>query len=141
MKIPKKLNKPSYDRYSMIKNKCVVTVLILFCLACKDTGDTKQLVDEIAEVVTFDSVQWRTQDGHTYPYREAMLDDLVYNSDYRKLKKDEVLKWLGEPTRVDGNFLFYRIKDRRIGLWTLHAKTLVIKFYENDYIEWMKIHE
>jgi hypothetical protein len=57
------------------------------------------------------------------------------------LRKDEILDLLGQPDKIDGNYLFYRIAQQRLGFWPLHTKTLVIKFYEDSTVEWIRIHE
>jgi hypothetical protein len=70
-----------------------------------------------------------------------MLKDLMQDSNFRKLKKPEVLNLLGEPTRVDTNYLFYRVQEKRFGLVPFHTKTMVVKFTGADSIEWIRIHQ
>jgi hypothetical protein len=122
-----------------------IVLLFVSCIACKSDGDKnaenegmKQGIDMV-----FDKVKWEMKDGEAYPYREKMLNDVVYNDTIRTLNKDEILNLLGEPTyyRTDKNYLHYLITKTRLGFWTLHTKTMVIKFSEENTIEWIKIHE
>jgi hypothetical protein len=91
----------------------------------------------------FDKAKWKIKEGKNYPYRDKMLNDIVYNDTLRSLTKDKILDLFGEPTyyRTDKNFLHYLITKKSIGPWTLHTKTMVIKFADNKSIEWIKIHE
>ncbi len=45
------------------------------------------------------------------------------------------------PDKTNDNFLYYNISEKRLGLWTLHATTMVIKFVDDKTIEWIKIQE
>ncbi|MGI0108139.1 hypothetical protein [Salinimicrobium sp. WS361] len=125
------------------------TILIYFlllacCLSCKPENDKNFLASEkIAETpaISFDAEKWHFKDGFNYPYRNSMLKDLMEDTNFRKLKKPEVLDLLGEPTRVDTNYLFYRVREKRFGLVPFHTKTMVMKFTVADSIEWIRIHE
>jgi hypothetical protein len=89
----------------------------------------------------FDKTKWSTKTGDDYPYRNSMLNDLVYNIKLKGFKKDSVLNLLGAPNRVDSNYLFYNISRERINVLTLHSKTLVIKLDKDNTVAWRKIHE
>jgi len=89
----------------------------------------------------FDEAKWKTKKNLDFPFRDKMLKDLMTDPQFRQFKKDELTKLLGDADRIDANYHFYTIDQKRIGLWPLHTKTLVIKFFENDSIQWMKIHE
>lgn len=115
------------------------------CIACISERVADADVDKLEKKVesTFDKVKWATMEGEDYPYRDEMLNDLVYNDTIRSLSKNEILALLGEPSfyREDRNFLHYTITQKRIGSWPLRTKTLVIKCLEDNSIEWIKIHE
>ena len=128
-----------------MKTGVISVLLIVCCLACKNdrndyTEDMKMKPD--SEMV-FDRAKWNTMDGKNYPYRDKMLNDIVYNDTVRELKKAEILYLFGEPSynRNDENFLYYRITQKSLGPWTLHTKTMVIKLSEEGIIEWIKIHK
>lgn len=70
-----------------------------------------------------------------------MLKDLMTDEDFRSLKRTAVLDLLGEPTKIDTNYLFYRVEEKRLGPWPFQTKTMVVKFTEDSLIEWIKIHE
>jgi hypothetical protein len=84
------------------------------------------------------------QNLNNLPYRDKMVDAIVYSDDVRTLKKEEIIKLLGEPTyyRENKNFLYYLIKQKTLlNIWTLHTKTLVIKLNDDNTVAWIKIHE
>ena len=132
-----------------MKKLIFYTFILLLCLSCREDGDYKtevpSVVSENTSAAENDSVfspeKWKIKDGSDHPYRSAMLKDLVNDKDFRSLKRKEVLAVLGEPTKIDTNYLFYRIDQKRLGLWPIHTKTMVVKFTEDSLIEWIKIHE
>ncbi len=91
----------------------------------------------------FDKDRWIIKQGKDHPFRNEMLDDIVYTDKFRKLNKNELLEQLGDPSyyREDKNYLHYIISQTRLLSWPLHTKVLVIKIAENDSVEWIKIHE
>ena len=91
--------------------------------------------------MVFDKEKWVTKKGKDYPYRDRMLDDVVYNDTIRTLNKGQVIELLGEPDYKKEGHLYYRITESRLGSWTMKTKTMVIKLRENDSIEWIKIKE
>ncbi len=122
--------------------KFLLILLLPFCLACKDTRQEESDTSKGAkQEKVFDETKWKIKKDRDYPHRDNMLEDLIRNDSIRKFRKDEVLNLLGEPDRMDNNYLFYMITQKRIGFWPLHTKTLVIKLYEDSTINWMKIHE
>ena len=72
-----------------------------------------------------------------------MLYDIVYTDKFRALKKNKLLKTLGDPSYYRGNknYLYYVITQTRFLSWPLHTKTLVIKISEDQSVEWIKIHK
>lgn len=121
-------------------------ILILFCcLAC--TNDrveyTENMQTKPESEMVFDKTKWQQKEGKDYPFREKMLNDLLYNDTIRALNKTQILTLLGEPSweRKNKNFLYYMITQKRIFSWPMHTRTLVIKLRENDTIEWIKVHE
>lgn len=117
--------------------------LLLSVLACNSEKDEKPgLIDhETMSEITFDQTKWRIKEGLAYPYRNQLLNSIVYNDTVRSLNKDEILDLLGEPDRKNNGYLYYLISQRRLGFWPLHTKTMVVKLSENNTIDWIKIHE
>jgi len=118
-------------------------ILILCCLSCrvnkeenaeneKNTSDSE---------MSFDQAKWKEKDGKDYPFRDRMLNDIVYNDTVRSRNKEQILDLLGEPDRTNENYLYYMIAQRRLGFWPLHTKSLVIKFSDDNTVDWIKIHE
>ncbi|MEO6488432.1 MAG: hypothetical protein ABIO04_00710 [Ferruginibacter sp.] len=90
----------------------------------------------------FDKTKWKIKEDKNYPYRNLMLKDLLINTKLHGLKKVEVLNLLGQPNRVDSNYLFYIVDQTHfVNIMPLHTKTLVIKFSNDGTVEWRKIHE
>ena len=115
----------------------LIFLLFLVATSCKNDSPAPQNQDE----TLFTSAKWKTKKGEDYPYRQKMLDSVVYNDTIRELNKEEILTLLGTPDRSNENHLFYTISQKRIGLWPLHTKTMVIKFIDEETIEWIKIQE
>lgn len=89
----------------------------------------------------FDKSKWLDRDGRDYLYRDHMLNDIVYNDSIRSLSKDQILDLLGAPDRNKENHLYYRIKEKRLGFWTLHASYLVVRISEKETVEWIKVYQ
>jgi len=96
---------------------------------------------KMANEMVFNQEKWNTKDGSDYPYRDKMLINLISDDSVRTLEKGEIIDLLGDPNRINENYLYYTIAQKRLGVWPLHKKTLVIKFSSDNTIDWMKIHE
>ena len=91
--------------------------------------------------IPFDQSKWAYKDGQDYPYRAPMLNEVVYNDAIRNLDKTKIIHLLGIPDREKEEYVYYLINQKRIGLWPLHSRFMVIKFKNDEEIEWIKIHE
>ncbi|KAA3636529.1 MAG: hypothetical protein DWQ02_08120 [Bacteroidetes bacterium] len=123
----------------------IVFLLITGFLSCRSDSNDQTEADHNnsnTEMV-FDQEKWKMMEGEDYPFRESMLNDIVYNDTIRTLNRPEILALLGEPSyyRADSNFLYYTITQKRLGTWPLRTKTMVVKFSGSDDIEWIKIAE
>jgi|SRR6267154_457228 len=59
----------------------------------------------------FNSEKWKTEeDLRTYPFREAMLSDIVDNKKFIGLTFRQILDSLGQPTYLENEQIFYSIK-------------------------------
>jgi len=120
-----------------------VLILLCCCLSCNSEKDKSPApatpVNETE--IAFDKVKWKAKKGLNYLFREQMLNGILYSDDFRKLKEGEVLEQLGEPDRINENFLYYEISRNRLGLWTLNTRTMVVKFADDKTIEWIKLSE
>ncbi len=120
----------------------ILALLPLSAISCRH--DATEVSDqEVFEVTDrqFDQELWGIKQGYNYPYREQMLKDVVYDETIRLLKKEQLLEVLGEPDRVQQDYLYYRVTEKRLWFWTLHTKTLVIKLTTEGTVDWIKIHE
>lgn len=99
--------------------------------------------DSPQEEIVFDKTKWNTKEEKDYPYRSQMLNDIVYNDTIRDLNKKEILNLLGEPSyeRDDEDYLHYMINQKRLFSWPLHTRVMVVKFKDEETIDWIKIHE
>lgn len=91
--------------------------------------------------IPFDQTKWNIKEGKDYPYRNQMVDEVLYSDSLRTLNKEEVINHLGEPSYIREEFLYYRIQETRLGTWILHTKTIAIKLSEDNSVEWIKLHE
>lgn len=119
-----------------INNTRVLLILLLLaCLSCKNkSGGQSQ--------EKFDKIKWAIKEDKKYPYRDKMLNDLVYKQKLKGVRKEEVIDMLGQPNRTDTNYFFYIVDESFFGDLPvpIHSKSLVIKFL-NDTVEWRKIKE
>ena len=124
-------------RFSLL----ILCLLISSC-TCNEKTDSKpiQLEDTLTEI-PFDKEKWSFKKDQSYPYREKMLNNVIFNDALRKLKRTELIEQLGEPTKVNNEYVYYLIEKNSLLFVTLNASTLVIKFKEDDTVDWMKIHE
>ncbi len=122
--------------------KSFILLLFLCCFACNKASEEQpdEVIIETKTEFKFDKVKWRSKDDKDYPYRDQMVDDILYNEAVRALKKDGVIELLGAPDRYNDGHLYYQISQKRIGSWPLKTKTLVIKLSEDESIEWIKLH-
>ncbi len=113
-----------------MKSKVILLLLFISCLACTT-------VDEIP----FDKEKWMLKEGKDYLYRNQMVNAIVYNDTIRTLNKKQLLTLLDTPSYTREGHMYYRITENRLGNWTLHTKTMVVKLLEDESIDWIKIHE
>lgn len=128
-----------------MKIKILILFFLISMLSCHRQRES---INEDMSVISnseikFDQEKWQIKEGKDYPYRDKMVNDIVYNDTIRTLTRFEILELLGQPSyyREDTNFLYYTIKQTRLFSWPLHTKTMVVKMKNNNTIEWIKIHE
>ena len=110
----------------------LILPVLLLCFGCKTKKQESQ--------EKFDKTKWAVQEDLDYPYRDAMLNDLMNSYELHGVRKDSIYNLLGSPDRTDSGYLFYKVAQQRLGYFILHTKTLVIKL-ASDTVEWRKIHE
>lgn len=115
----------------------LILIVSLSLFGCSN-GD-KQGAQQTNRV--FDAAQWQEKDENGYLYREYLYKDVLYNDTVRDLSKAELLNLLGKPDREQDNHLYYRIDEDKLGLWTMHAKTMVIKMENDTTVAWIKVHD
>lgn len=120
-------------------------ILIITCLGITSCGNDKPTQKEEPiktekSELKFDEKLWQTKEGNSYPYRDKMVDDILYSNVIRKLDKPAVLEALGPPSREEKNHLYYIISQNKVLLFTLKEKTLVVKISDDDKVEWIKLH-
>lgn len=92
--------------------------------------------------IPFEAIQWRTTTYAESKIRLAMHEDLIAIDSIRYFDKMKIITTLGSPDRINDNFLYYTLSQKKLGLWPLHTKTLVIKMKDDQKsIEWIKISE
>lgn len=124
------------------KLKYLIACFFVLLFACNDEHN-RNPVDTQTEQKTdslFNKVKWDTKKGESYPFRELMLNNVLYNDTIRNLNKAELIEMLGAPDRENNNYLYYLIKQKKLYFITISAKYLVVKFNDEDKIEWIKTH-
>ncbi len=119
----------------MTSFKSILLFLVIFSVSC---SSNKQEAEKAAG--KFDKQQWAEQYDSEFIYRQDMIDDLVTHYLLHGMKQDSVLRLLGEPDRTDNGHLFYKISQKKLGFFPLSTKTLVIKFRQDQTLEWRKVH-
>jgi hypothetical protein len=107
--------------------------LLLLCFGCKNTSNENNK-KEVSSEIKFDATKWKIKTDKDYPFREAMLNDLISPNQLKclkSLKKDQILALLGPPDRVDKNYLFYLVSQEHLQFFPLHTTTLVVKLSSN----------
>jgi hypothetical protein len=137
-------NKFQQPGYGVAASPCLINIrgvrlfgigiFFLYLLSCNTARQEEKLEK-------FDQNKWMTKQGDDYPYRDKMLDDFIEHYKRPGAKKDSLVSLLGAPDRRDSSYFFYRIAQERLGIVTLHTKTLVVKFAADSTVEWVKIHE
>jgi len=127
----------------LMKLRMALLILLVSFLSCNTDRqeNTNNVKEEADSEMVFNEDKWKTKEGADYPYRDLMLNNIVYNDTVRSLSKDEIINLLGDPDRIHEDHLYYMIAQKRLLSWPLHTKTMVIKFYDDNTIEWIKIHE
>ena len=141
-----------------MKSKLIIFLLLLSLSACNCEDKDRTTLTDMESTTeegynkldrsstiskSFDKEKWALQEGKDYPYRDQMIEAVVYTDTIRNLQKDKILNLLGPPSyyRDDENFLYYTITQKRIGPWPLFTKSIVIKLKEDQSVEWIKIYE
>ena len=121
----------------------IFRLLLLLCLTgCMEEGNSeKPTVVHSAVDSVFNESKWKIKEGDEYPYREKMLQDLVYNQQLKGLEKEELIDLLGQPDRSNKGFLYYTVEQKKLGLWPIHTTTLVIELSEDSIVKTRRIHE
>jgi len=114
--------------------KSIPIFMLFFCFAC-----TSQ--KESSTQIPFDKTKWSIKEDLDYPYRNQMVNEILYSDSLRTLQKEGLINLLGQPDYSREEHLYYRINETRLGAWILHTKTIVIKLSEDDSVEWIKLHE
>lgn len=108
----------------------VLAGLTVFMLA----SDRNQKKEERANGIEFNEAQWKTKDGDNYPYRNSMLGTMVSKENlptWKKMSKQELFKTLGQPDRINGNYLYYKVNGEKIGFMTFRTIALVIQLNDS----------
>ena len=129
-----------YQKQQNMKLFVKMGILVILLSACSPDGAREDAPLQ-EKRLAFDSLKWRTKEGHDYPFRNVMLDDLIESSRLKLLSWEELTNLLGPPDRVDSLYLFYTVDQTRIQGWPLHTKTMVVKFNADSAVHWVKIHE
>jgi len=103
-------------------------LLLLFCPACSNKNDTSK------PDIKFDKSKWNMKDDDGYTYRKQMIHDLLNNYKWPGVKKDSVVKLLGEPNEIeDDTFMIYN--HNHSGFSPLSSKQLVIELASDSTVK------
>ena len=122
--------------------RLIIILITVFAISCKkkDQKQKTPVVVTVDSVMDFDKRKWRAAHGTDYPYRDAMLKNLMDSGILKNQPKDSIIRLLGNPDRSDKGHLFYKIEQQQMGILTLRVKTMVIKLSNDSIVEWVKIH-
>ena len=100
-------------------------------------------VDDLPEEqeIPLDKEKWTNKKDGDYEYRESMLNDIIRSRRLKGLIREEVIELLGEPTRTDKNYLFYRVSEDRLAvILLLSTKALVIQLADEGTLGPVMVH-
>ncbi len=97
--------------------------------------------EEVQYPMAFEKAHWLFKEDGDYIYRSQMVHDVLYNDTIRSLNKNQIIATLGKPDRINEGHLYYMIAQKRLGVWPLHTRTLVIKLTNDQKVDWIKLHE
>ncbi|RVU02386.1 hypothetical protein EOD41_00140 [Mucilaginibacter limnophilus] len=116
----------------MAKSICIVIVMLCLCLtACQPK-------------LKFDKAKWNSRSDMEYPYRDAMLDDLLKQHHLKGLTYKELTKNIGEPIRALDNleYAYYNIvTDYGSDIDPVYTKILSIKLNKDSIVTDYKVEE
>ena len=113
----------------MQKTKLLL-LLLLICSACHNKDKATK------SDIPFERTKWDTKDDVHYTYREQMVNDLLKNYKWPGVKKDSVLKLLGEPNEIEENtFMIYDCHQNTMGLFEFSGKSLVFELYPDNTVK------
>lgn len=116
-------------------------IIAFFLYACYPNESTNHVnMTDQSLAQKFNKELWNTSNDGAYPHRIKFIDNILYSDTIRNLNKTQAMKLLGVPDYEKEDHLYYKISQTKLGFWTLHSKTLVIKIKENDSIDWIKMH-
>lgn len=120
----------------------LMAALLLLTASCGNEKQEEKVSKPAVEEgqIPFDKAKWLMTDGTDYPYRDKMVADLFKDDKLKGLTKDQIVERLGEPTRTDKNYIFYRLSQTRIQFIPLRTKTLVIRLSPKGLSEAVLIH-
>jgi hypothetical protein len=118
----------------------IALIMLSLMMACNSKKDEPN-AEKNGIQTPFNSEKWIQKDGRDYPCRNELLNSILYTDTIRNQKKDQVIKLMGPPGRVNEEYFYYTIEQQRLGFWPVHTKTMVIRFSENDSVDWIKVHE
>ena len=75
--------------------------------------------------------------SNTYRYRNAMRKNLIAYKRLTGTQRNNILKMLGEPTRINIKYIFKKLGE----VLTLHSKILLIEFVDDSTLKLSNIHE
>lgn len=109
-----------------------VTLILLFTALC---GCKQQM--------KFDKNKWREGDAEVYPYRDAMLKDLL-NRPIKGMTYKKLIELAGEPDRWDNNLdspYYDIITEYGLDIDPIRSKTLTIYLNNDSVIIGYKVRE
>lgn len=115
---------------------CLFLFCLMLCMSCSDSKTVANKTD-----ILFNKEKWMIQEAYTYPYRPLMLNHIMDSDTLRSMTLDQVQDMLGEPSRIDSQYLFYTIDQKRIQFFPLHTTTLVLRLNSADRVEAILVHK
>ena len=123
-----------------MRPRVVLFIISLIFLVIGGLLLTHFLSEEAVDEISFDRKKWMEKEGSSYSFRNQMVRDVLYNDTIRTLNKQELIQLLGEPSKTVNRHMYYDISKKRLGLWTVKARSLVVKVDSLEAIEWIKLY-
>jgi hypothetical protein len=112
---------------------CLLLFWVLSIISCQ----------QHVEQTKFNKRQWNEKEDMDFPYREAIVSDLVHHHQLKGLSYKQLIQQVGEPARWDTNLEspYYEITVKYDMIDPIYIKSLVVYLNKDSVVTRYKVQE